>query len=98
MVTAFAIPFVLADKPENAKFLTEQDRCNMVLLREAEVGQTKSGQEFAMKDAKEAFVDWKVYVMAACQFCSNTTLYAFSVFLPTIINQTGSYSIAEVQW
>ncbi|GIZ37800.1 hypothetical protein CKM354_000123400 [Cercospora kikuchii] len=97
VVTAFAIPFVLADKPENAKFLTEQDRCNMVLLREAEVGQTKSGQEFAMKDAKEAFVDWKVYVMAACQFCSNTTLYAFSVFLPTIINQTGSYSIAEVQ-
>lgn len=51
-----------------------------------------------MKDAKEAFKDWKVYVMAVCQFCSNTTLYAFSVFLPTIIRETGDYSIAEVQW
>lgn len=88
----------------------------MVRLRQAEVGQTISGQEFAMKDAKEAvcnidivhydetatdisqFKDWKVYVMAVCQFCSNTTLYAFSVFLPTIIQQTGNYSTAEVQW
>lgn len=70
----------------------------MILLRQAEVGQTVSGQEFAMKDAKEAFKDWKVYVMAVCQFCSNTTLYAFSVFLPTIIRETGDYSVAEVQW
>ena len=32
-----------------------------------------------------------------CQYCSNTMLYSFSVFLPTIINQIGDWSAAEVQ-
>jgi hypothetical protein len=97
VVTAFVVPFVLSDKPESTKFLSEEDRRNMVLLRQAEVGQTISGQEFSMKDAKEAFKDWKIYAMAVGQYCSNTMLYSFSIFLPTIINQIGTWNVAEVQ-
>lgn len=54
VVTALIIPLVLADNPETANFLTEEVRLNMVRLRQAEVGQIVSDQDFAMKDAVEA--------------------------------------------
>lgn len=86
VVTAPIIPFMLADKPENARWLTDEDRKNMVLLRQAEIGQSISGQEFNKKDAKEAFKDWKVWAMAAAQFGVLTMLYSFSIFLPTQVS------------
>lgn len=97
VLTAIAIPFVLPNSPEKAKFLTEEDRLNLRRLREAEMGQTKSAQQLAWKDVKEGMLDWKVYTYGLTQFCNNLMLYSFSLFLPTIIRQIGTWSVAEVQ-
>ena len=96
-LTAFVVPFVLPNSPQEAKFLTEQDKRNLIALREAEIGQTKSAQELHWDDVKHGLKDWPTYAFAICQYCSNTMLYSFSVFLPTIISQIGTWSRAQSQ-
>lgn len=89
ILTAFVIPFVLPNSPETASFLDEHDRRNLVLMRELEVGQTKSGQEMHKEDVIKGAKDWKTYAYAIAQFVGLGMLYSFSVFLPTIIDGLG---------
>jgi sugar phosphate permease len=97
VVTAPVIPFVLADTPASAKWLSEEDQQNMILLRSQEVGQSLSAQEFSKDDAKLAFKDWKVWAIGIAQYAVNSMLYSFSIFLPTIIrNMNPNWSSAIV--
>ena len=84
------VPFVLPNSPETASFLTEEDRRNLVLLRELEVGQTKAAQLLHKDDVKAGALDWKTWAFAIGQFCGLGMLYSFSVFLPTIIFEMGA--------
>lgn len=77
--------FALADNPETAYYLTDEQKKLMVLRRRREIGQTASAQEFHWADAKLGFKDWKVYAFCFAQFGTDTMLYGFSTFLPTII-------------
>lgn len=77
--------FFLADSPETAFYLTREEKDLMILRRSRETGQTQSAQEFHWVDAKLAFKDWKVWAFCFAQFGSDTMLYGFSTFLPTII-------------
>jgi hypothetical protein len=88
-LTAIAVPFVLPNSPETASFLTEEDRRNLVLLRNSEVGQTAAGQEFHKEDVMKGVKDWKVYAYAIAQFVGLGMLYSFSIFLPTVIDGLG---------
>ncbi|CAO2650158.1 Nn.00g014500.m01.CDS01 [Neocucurbitaria sp. VM-36] len=90
ILTAFVVPFVLPNSPATAHFLNEEDRRNLVLLRELEVGQTKAAQEFHKEDVIKGAKDWKTYAFAIAQFVGLGMLYSFSVFLPTIINDMGA--------
>ncbi|KAF1941024.1 MFS general substrate transporter, partial [Clathrospora elynae] len=89
ILTALIVPFVLPNSPETATFLSEEDRRNLVLLRELEVGQTKSAQEFHKVDVMKGVKDWKTYAFAVAQLVGRGMLYSFSVFLPTIIDGLG---------
>ncbi|KAH7082842.1 major facilitator superfamily domain-containing protein [Paraphoma chrysanthemicola] len=89
VLTAFVTPFVLPNSPETAKFLSEDDRRNLIALRSAEIGQTRSAQEMSKKDVMEGVKDWKTYTYAIAQFVGLGMLYSFSVFLPTIISGMG---------
>lgn len=98
ILTAVAIPFILPNSPDTAKFLSDEDRNNLVRLRMQELGQTTSGQEMHKADVMEAIKDWKIWALSIAQFCSHAVLYSFSVFLPTIIYQMGAeWSPAQVQ-
>ncbi|GAB7364288.1 hypothetical protein MBLNU230_g4833t1 [Neophaeotheca triangularis] len=90
ILTAFVVPFILPNSPGSASFLTDQEKADLVLLREAEVGQTKSGQHLTKEDVKAGAKDWKTYAFAIAQFVGLGMLYSFSVFLPTIINGLGA--------
>lgn len=90
ILTGVVIPFVLPNSPETAKFLTSVERESLVIVREREVGQTKSAQLMNKKDAMDALKDWKTWAISSGQYCLNSMLYSFSVFLPTIIVQTSS--------
>ena len=90
IVTGVVAPFVLPNSPETAKFLTPEERESLVIIRSREAGQTASAQLMNKKDAMDALKDWKTWVISSGQYCLNSMLYSFSVFLPTIINQSGN--------
>jgi hypothetical protein len=90
--------FFLADSPETAYYLTEEQKKLMIVRRSRDQGQTQSAQEFHWYDVKLGFKDWKVYAFCAAQFGTDTMLYAFSTFLPTIIQGIDSkYKPAIIQ-
>lgn len=90
VLTALVVPFVLPNSPETASFLTEEDRRNIVLLRDLEVGQTRAAQVLHKEDVTAGAKDWKTWAFAIGLFCGLGMLYSFSVFLPTIIFQMGA--------
>jgi hypothetical protein len=90
IVTGVVAPFILPNSPETAKFLTPEERESLRIIRQREVGQTASSQLMNKKDAIDALKDWKTWVISSGQYCLNSMLYSFSVFLPTIINESGN--------
>ena len=92
-----AVWFGLADDPDTAWYLTEEDKILMKARRKLEIGQTESAQQFHMKDAKEGAKDWTVILFCVAQFGVDTVLYGYSMFLPTIISGIGNWSTAQVQ-
>lgn len=97
VLTGIATWIFLADDPETAYYLNEEERALVVIRRQRQVGQTASAQHLHWADVKEGVLDWKTYVFCAGQFGADTALYGYSTFLPTIINGMGSWSAAEVQ-
>ncbi|KAF2144653.1 uncharacterized protein K452DRAFT_325167 [Aplosporella prunicola CBS 121167] len=91
--------WILADGPETAFFLTPAERELMVKRRNRQTGHTLSAQEFHKKDFIDGLTDWKIWVFSMALFGSDTMLYGFSTFLPTIIrgiDPTYSNSIVQV--
>lgn len=89
VLTAPIVLWLLPNDPETAKFLSDEDRRNLILLRQAEIGQTASGQQMHKEDVIAGVKDWKIWALSFAQFCSHSVLYSFSVFLPTIIRDMG---------
>lgn len=96
-VLGIASWFILANDPESAYYLSDNEKQLMIIRRERQFGHTKSAQEFHKQDVYLALKDWKVYAFCAGQFGSDTMLYGYSTFLPTIIKNLGDWSTAEVQ-
>merc|ERR1711939_844791 len=67
-VTAPFVPFILPGSVEKAKFLTEQDRKDLLWLRTSEVGQTASGKHLQKKDVMDGVKDWKTYAYGLAEF------------------------------
>ncbi|GAB7361284.1 hypothetical protein MBLNU230_g1344t1 [Neophaeotheca triangularis] len=87
--------WLLADDPETAYYLNDEEKQMIIARRNAQMGQTDI---FDWKDVKKGLKDWKIYAFCAGQFCVDTMLYGFSTFLPTIIRAIRpSASDAEVQ-
>ncbi|PYH45334.1 putative MFS transporter [Aspergillus saccharolyticus JOP 1030-1] len=89
--------FFLADEPDTAYYLNEDEKAMIVRLRRRHVGQTPSAQKFHWADVKEGALDWRIYAFCIAQFGVDTMLYGYSTFLPTIIKGMGEWSTAEVQ-
>ncbi|ROV93513.1 hypothetical protein VSDG_06787 [Cytospora chrysosperma] len=89
--------FLLPNDAETAYFLNENEKKAMKIRHAREYGMTKSAQVFSKTDMMKAFKDWKVWMFCASQFGSDTMLYGYSTFLPTIIKGLGKWSSAEVQ-
>lgn len=97
VLTAFFVPFVLPNSPETAKFLSEEDRRSLVRMREADLGRAHNVRELVWSDVKDGLKDWTTWVYCIIQYCTNNMLYSFSVFLPTIVRNMGTWTTAEVQ-
>ncbi|EUC64534.1 MFS transporter, partial [Rhizoctonia solani AG-3 Rhs1AP] len=86
-------PFVLADSPETASWLTPAEKAYV----RARQGESADAQKFHWHDVRKCFSDPKVYAFAVAQFGCDTMLYGFSTFLPTIISQLGRWNVTQTQ-
>ncbi|KAF2130037.1 high-affinity nicotinic acid transporter-like protein [Dothidotthia symphoricarpi CBS 119687] len=77
--------WILPDNPESAYFLNDQEKAYAAARLKRQTGYTKQAAEFHWDDVKKCFKDWKVWLFCFAQFGSDTMLYGFSTFLPTII-------------
>ncbi|GBF65079.1 transporter [Trichophyton mentagrophytes] len=93
IVIAIASFWMVQDFPDTATFLSEDDR-KRVLLRLAKDKQASAGHEdFKMEYFWASIKDWKTYVSAFIYAGCVGPLYAFSLFLPTIIKELVSFHI-----
>ncbi|KAL8837974.1 MAG: hypothetical protein Q9176_005322 [Flavoplaca citrina] len=97
VVVGIATWFLLADDPETAFYLSSEEKHLIKIRRARQLGQTASAQEFHKADVYAAFKDWKVYAFCVGQFGTDTMLYGYSTFLPTIIKGLGTWTTAETQ-
>ncbi|KAL8654294.1 MAG: hypothetical protein Q9226_003494 [Calogaya cf. arnoldii] len=96
-VLGIATWFLLADSPETASYLSSEEKHLIKVRRARQLGQTASAQKFHKADVFAALKDWKIYAFCVGQFGTDTMLYGYSTFLPTIIKGLGTWSTAQTQ-
>jgi hypothetical protein len=82
VILGVACLWIMADGPETAFYLDDEEREMINQRRLAQIGQT---DVFDWKDVRKGLKDWKVYAICIGQFCTDNMLYSYSTFLPTII-------------
>jgi MFS transporter, ACS family, tartrate transporter len=87
--------FVLTDKPEQAKFLTEQERNWLVSTIAAERRATEAVRKFTLW---EAMYNPKVLLLALNYFGIVTASLGMLYFIPQMIKSLGNYSNMTVGW
>ncbi|KAK0214784.1 MFS general substrate transporter [Armillaria fumosa] len=87
IVAALASYWIIQDFPSTAKFLSEAERTVVIRRLQADSQFSAAGEKFKMKYIKQSLLDWKTWVgMMTFAGCA-MPLYAFSLFLPSIINE-----------
>jgi len=96
-VVCGAISFwVVVDFPDDAKFLTPLEK-HVVVARLKQDGQASHKYEqFKWKSFWASYRDWKTYSGMLMYMGVDGPLYAFSLFLPSIISELG-YTATEAQ-
>ncbi|KAJ4410606.1 hypothetical protein N0V82_009197 [Gnomoniopsis sp. IMI 355080] len=85
-ITSF---WMVHDFPDEAKFLSEDDRRRVIRRLKLDQQSSASHEEFSMKYFWQAWFDWKMWVGMVIYMGCDMPLYAFSLFLPTIISSLG---------
>lgn len=75
LVLGIVTYFVLADEPDSAWYLNEEERALMRVRRARQIGHTTSADEFHKEDVMKGLKDWKIYAFCAGQFGADTVLY-----------------------
>lgn len=81
-ILGIACIWVLADEPDTAYYLNDHERQMIKTRRAAQLGVM---DDFSWLDVRKGLKDWKVWAFCAGQFLTDTVLYGYSTFLPTII-------------
>ncbi|KAJ3904179.1 MFS general substrate transporter [Lentinula edodes] len=89
IVVALLSFWVIQDYPENAKFLSEKERVFVIRRLEDDVRLSAAGEQYRKKYVWQSVKDWKTWVAMGIYMGFDGPLYAFSLFLPTIINKLG---------
>ena len=81
--------WMVHDFPDEATFLTDEDRRRV--LRRLKLDQQSSAEheEFKMAYVWTTLKDWKTYTGAMIYMGCDGSLYAFSLFTPTVIKELG---------
>lgn len=77
------------DFPAEATFLTPDDRARVLRRLRDDQQASANHESFKMKYFWQSVTDWKTLLFAIIYMGADASLYAFSLFLPTIIKQLG---------
>ncbi|KAI0272539.1 MFS general substrate transporter [Gloeopeniophorella convolvens] len=79
--------FIIQDFPDTARFLSEAERTVVIRRLQSDDQFSAAGENLKMRNIMKSLTDWKTYVGIGVYVGSDMPLYAFSLFLPSIINQ-----------
>lgn len=96
LVIGIASFWMVYDFPDEATFLSDIDRKRVIYRLSADKQASSRHEEFKMAYVWDSLKDWKTYT--SCVIYSGTcgSLYAFSLFVPTILQEMG-YTSTEAQ-
>lgn len=89
VVAAIISFWVVQDFPDEAKFLSEEDRARVVRRLKLDKQASANHEEFKITYLWAALKDWKMWLGMAIYMGCDMPLYAFSLFLPTIVAELG---------
>jgi len=81
--------FVIQDFPDTAKFLSEPERTVVIRRLQGDDQFSAAGEQLRWKYIFQSLLDWKTWVGMIIYTGCDAPLYAFALFLPSIINQVG---------
>ncbi|KAH8890457.1 MFS general substrate transporter [Thozetella sp. PMI_491] len=81
--------WMVHDFPDEAKFLSEEDRARVVRRLKLDQQASADHETFKSTFFWEAVKDWKMYMGMIIYMGCDMPLYAFSLFLPTIVSNLG---------
>lgn len=84
------------DFPDEATFLSEQDRARVIRRLKVDKQSSAEHEEFKLKYVWLAMKDYKMWLGMIIYMGADMPLYAFSLFLPSIISELG-YSSTKAQ-
>ncbi|KAH7401851.1 MFS nicotinic acid transporter-like protein Tna1 [Phaeosphaeria sp. MPI-PUGE-AT-0046c] len=89
ILVGIASYWMVHDFPAEATFLTPDDRARVLRRLRADKQASANHEKFQMKYFWQSVKDWKTLMFAIIYMGADGSLYAFSLFLPTIIKQLG---------
>jgi len=84
--------YFVHDFPDNATFLNEDDRRRVIRRLKLDKQSSAEHEEFKMQYFWASIKDWKTWTGAVVYMGADGALYAFSLFIPTIIAGLGNVS------
>ena len=96
ILIAVASYWMVFDFPDEAKFLSPIDRQRVLRRLKADQQSSAEHEEFKMSYFWASVRDWKTWLFAIIYMGADGPLYAFSLFLPSIIQSLG-YASTKAQ-
>jgi MFS family permease len=81
--------WMVHDFPDEARFLKEDQRARVIRRLKEDKQHSAEHETFRMTYALQSLRDWKTYAFAIVYMGCDGPLYAFSLFLPSIISELG---------
>ncbi|KAJ7504259.1 MFS general substrate transporter [Mycena galericulata] len=89
ILVGIATFWVVQDFPDTATFLSEEERTFMIRRLQGDDQFSAAGEKLRMRNILASIRDWKTWFGMVQLMGCDMPLYAFSLFLPSIINQLG---------
>ena len=89
--------WMVHDFPDDAKFLSDADRARVIRRLKLDKQSSAEHEQFKMEYFWAAVKDYKTWLLCIVYMGADGPLYAFSLFLPTIISSLGTYTPVQSQ-
>ncbi|KAH9169899.1 MFS general substrate transporter [Lactarius sanguifluus] len=89
IVAGAASFFIIQDFPDTARFLSEAERSVVIRRLQDDDQFSAAGENFKLRNIISSLTDWKTWLAIGIYVGCDMPLYAFALFLPSIIHELG---------